>query len=440
MSVRRFPVVLTFFVAWLAFPVLVVDFQDGWWYACFGRAMVEGRTLRVPVTEWVLQGTFFHRPAWLYALWAHAALSLSPSAWLILEVLLFGGLLVFALWRMGRALEYTPFKIGTVLLLSGWFVMPQQWLRPQVALVPLVASLWLWILEDLGGKRPSAGWVFLISLLASNLHGGVLLLGVFLGIWALLRRDLGRGAKIMAVWALGSSLHPYFPEPWRTNVEFGLHPPAVTEWESLFSRALRESAGVWMIWGIPLILYALLLPALRKKDVRYGYLALVTGVMLLLAWFQASRFVTWAILGLALLLPAGWPSRLFLPRPVLAGLMGSLAVLGLLRFPWVENRVNLEALQRIPPPRALTWGVGRTAHVLCRVWPETPLLNTGLDAIHPTFQDALRAGVRYAVTHDGENAAVLPAFPRMGAQPVARMAPYTLWLLPLDRSPADVHP
>ncbi len=418
----------------------MVDFRDGWWYACFGRAMVEGQTLRVPVTEWVLRGTFFHRPAWLYALWAHAALSLSPSAWLLLEVLLFGGLLALALWRMGSALEYSSFQTGTVLLLAGWLVMPEQWLRPQVALVPLVAFLWLWVLKDLGEKRPSAGWVFLISVLSANLHGGVLLTGVFLGVWAFLRRDPGRGLNIMSVWALGSSLHPYFPEPWRTNVEFGLDPPAVTEWEPLFSQALRESAEVWVLWGIPLILYAFLLPVVRKKDVRHRYLALVTGVMFFLAWFRASRFVTWGLMGLIMLLPGGWPRWLRFSQPVAVGMLVALAMLGLLRFPWIEDRVNIRALEAIPPPRELTWGVGRTAHVLCRVWPNTPLLNTGLDAIHPDLKEALQAGVRYVVTHEDENAAFLPVLPAAGARPVAHRKPYTLWTLPLDRTPRSVHP
>ncbi len=402
--------------------------------------MVENHTLHVPVTERVLQGTTFHRPAWLYALWAHAALSRSPAVWLILEVVLFGGWTALVLWRLGKILGYTPFETGLVLIFAGWFVMPEQWLRPQVALVPAVASLWLWILRDFQGENPSPGRVLLLSAFAANMHGGILLLGVFLGLWALLRRDPGRILKTLAAWGLGSSLHPYFPEPWRTNLEFGLHPPHVTEWEALIFRVLQEPPGVAVLWLFPAVLLILLLPALRKRDLRYRYLVLVTGITFALAWFRASRFITWGMLSLGLLLPGGWPPRLTPSRPVSMGMLASLAVLGLLRFPWVEDRVNFRALLAMRPPRELTWGVGRTAHVLCRAWPDTPLLSTGLDAIHPTLNDAIQADVRYAVTHDRENAAFLPLLREAGARPVARQGPYTLWHFELDRSSSNVHP
>lgn len=418
-----------FLFAWLAFPVLTVDFRDGWWYACFGRAMVERHSLHVPVTEWVLRGTWFHRPAWLYGLWAFGLLSLSPVAWLLGEVVLFGGVFGWVFWRLGDELGLSPVRRGFALLLAGWLVFPEQWLRPQIALVPTVAGLWLWIARDLRGTRPSPAWIVLLSALAGNLHGGVFLLGGMLGVWAVMRRDLSRTAQGFLAWGLGSSLHPYFPEPWRTNLEFGLHPPGVAEWEPLLARGFRESPGVMALWLVPVLI--LILVAWRLWNHREArFFLITTAFMFVFAWFKASRFVTWALLGESLLVSMAWPSRWRISSPLMTGILFPLALLGVLRVPWVEDRVRIQDLAQIPPPSGLTWGMGRVAHILCWIWPETPLLNTGLDAIHPDLATARRAGVRFVVTHDQENPGAGDVLAEMGAKEVRRSGAYALWAMP----------
>lgn len=417
-------------LVWLAFPVLSIDFRDGWTYACIGNQMREAKSLwGIVLHEQVLHGTVFHRPAWAYALWA-SFLANSPLYWLWLEVLIFGGTAAWLLWDIGNTLELSKPRRFFLLLLVGWGIFPMQWMRPQVVLIVAIIGTWGWILKRLRRQTPSLWLLGIFSWIASNFHGGTVLIGLSLWIGGLVgRAPVKEWGKWMLVWFVSSSIHPYIYrfEPWYTTLTFGLHPPAVTEWQALIHRI--EGVGSMVVGIISLGLYGWASFRLwRRREA--SFLIVMTGLMFVLAWFRASRFITWALLGDSMLISWALPSMGRWGRWWAYVTAGVLALEGARRFPWVEDRVQIERLKEIPPPQEITWGMGRTVHVLCWAWPRTPLFHTGMDALHPSLQEALRGGARWAVTHEVENPEARYILPSVGAHMSVENPPYILWKIP----------
>ncbi len=270
---------------WLSFPLFILLFiaflipispNDYWWYLRLGGDIVAERA--VPTVETFSQtqaGQPMVYHSWLSALFLFWLYELGGIP---LTFLLRGILLLFTyafLWQIMRERGASP-QLASLVTFFGVLAGSINWaIRPQLFAYPLfVLTLWLLLKWDEDRDAPDLGWIPLISLLWTNLHGSFVLLFLLggaafvfgrgdkkklffillaallatlinprgFGVWAYVIDSL----TVISNQAYSREWMPPINEGWQMNLFFGWVLGYLTV-ASLNSRKLRPLPVVWML-------------------------------------------------------------------------------------------------------------------------------------------------------------------------------------------------
>ncbi|HWV95498.1 MAG TPA: hypothetical protein VNZ24_14325 [Vicinamibacterales bacterium] len=275
---------------------------DLWGHVRFGRDIVSEAT--IPRLD---QYAFTSDREWINHEWLaestmYIAFGLGRGPGLVvLKMLVVLGMLAL-MWNGLSRQKVDSATRDLLIALTVFGTFPQlNHVRPQIFSVVAFASL-IWILVCTGPARR----VLLIPLLFAawvNFHGGWIVGGGVLALWAVLTlvRGRGEGVLLFAVGAMalvGTLANPYGWRMWQflmTTVGFGR--VEITDWQPLY----RLGAGYVALWVV-LSLAAIvgIMHAWRARTWELRRLAVVA--MLAVASFQVSRLEAFFAIAIALLL------------------------------------------------------------------------------------------------------------------------------------------
>ena len=275
---------------------------DLWGHVRFGRDIVSEAT--IPRLD---QYAFTSDREWINHEWLaestmYIAFALGRGPGLVvLKMLVVLGMLALV-WNGLSRQKVDSATRDLLIALTVFGTFPQlNHVRPQIFSVVAFASL-IWILVCRGPARR----LLLIPLLFAawvNFHGGWIVGGGVLALWAVLTlvRGRGEGVLLFAVGAMalvGTLANPYGWRMWQflmTTVGFGR--VEITDWQPLY----RLGAGYVALWVV-LSLAAIvgIMHAWRARTWELRRLAVVA--MLAVASFQVSRLEAFFAIAVALLL------------------------------------------------------------------------------------------------------------------------------------------